>query len=86
VLKLKAAWVRGDREALNQTLLEPFKKDYPMIYHDLVIKRNKAWVPKIEKMVLSNEVELILVGALHLVGEDSILSQLAAKGYKVEML
>ncbi|WP_288057949.1 TraB/GumN family protein [Methylobacter sp.] len=30
------------------------------------------------------ETELILVGALHLAGEDGLLAQLRQRGYKVE--
>lgn len=83
---LKAAWRNGDRRQLNKIGLEPMKKQFPDIYTDLILKRNKAWMPKIEAMLRTPEVELVLFGALHLAGEEGVLAQLEAKGYKIERL
>jgi uncharacterized protein YbaP (TraB family) len=37
-------------------------------------------------MLKTGEVEFVLVGALHLVGDEGVIAQLAAKGYTVQML
>ena len=37
-------------------------------------------------MLTTPEVEFVLVGALHLVGEEGVLSKLEAKGYTVKHL
>ena len=68
--------MNGDRDST--------KKDFPDTYQNFIVKRNKAWVPQIEAMIKAKEIEMILVGVLHLAGEDSVLNQLKALGYKIE--
>ena len=80
---MKHAWRRGNMAQLKLIGITPFKKEFPEIYQSLIVDRNNAWLPKIEAMVKSSEVELVLVGALHLAGEDGLLSQLVARGYQV---
>ncbi len=81
---LKDAWRRGDNNKLKETALTPLKNDYPDVHKRLIVQRNQSWMPKIEAMLKTREVELILVGALHLVGEEGLLRKLAALGYSVE--
>ncbi len=61
-------------------------KEYPQAYEALLVQRNKNWIPKIEKMMQTKEKEFILVGAMHLIGEDSVLALLKKKGYKITRL
>jgi len=87
VLKsLKFAWRKGDNKKLQEIGIEPFKQDYPAVYHSLLVRRNNAWLGQIESMVGSDEIELVLVGALHLVGDDGILKLLTDRGYHIEKL
>lgn len=83
---LKTAWRRGDTEAMAEIALAPWQKKFPAVYQQLLVKRNRAWLPQIEALLKTPPVELVLVGALHLVGDDGILRQLAARGYRVEPL
>ncbi|MBV1870916.1 MAG: TraB/GumN family protein [Gammaproteobacteria bacterium] len=83
---IKKSWRRGDIDKMNVELLMPFKQDFPKVYNNLIVKRNKAWMPKLVEMMKSAEVEFVLVGALHLVGKDGVLAELETLGYKVEML
>jgi hypothetical protein len=80
---MKHAWRQGNMTELKAIGITPFKKEFPEIYQSLIVDRNNAWLPKIEAMLKSSEVELVLVGALHLAGEDGLLSQLVARGYEV---
>ena len=84
--QLKAAWRHGDLRELNDIAIKPLKKDFPKLYQAMLVKRNNAWLPQIEEMLTTGEVELILVGALHLAGEDGLLTQLELAGFKVENL
>ena len=84
--KLRSTWRAGDMKGMAAVAIDPFKLDYPSIYQDLLVVRNNNWMPQIEAMLADAEVELILVGALHLAGPDSVLSMLAAKGYKIEKM
>jgi len=81
---LKIAWKNGDTKKLAEIAIIPMKKDFPETYQALLVKRNKAWVPQIEKMLKTKEIEMILVGALHLAGKESVLTQLESLGYEVE--
>ncbi len=83
---IRSAWRRGDRRALIDMGITPFKKDTPAAYQQLIVKRNNNWLPKIEAMLMTPEVEMVLVGALHLVGEDGLLQRLQQKGYRIEAL
>ena len=83
---IKEAWRYGDVGKLKEVALEPMQTDFPKLYDSLVVQRNNAWLPKIETMLETKDVELILVGALHLVGADSVLEQLASRGCHIEKL
>ena len=83
---LKAAWRRGDNAAMARLALTPWQRDFPGVYQELLVKRNRAWLPRIEALLRTPEVEMVLVGALHLVGRDGLLQQLADRGYTVEQL
>ncbi|MCZ6882294.1 MAG: TraB/GumN family protein [Gammaproteobacteria bacterium] len=83
---IKAAWRRGDMKKIKELGISSLKKDFPRLHKELLVDRNNAWIPQIEAMLKTTEVELVLVGALHLAGEDGLLAQLSARGYKINML
>lgn len=83
---MKDAWRIGNVSELDKIGLSPFKKDFPDVYNQFIVKRNNAWMPLIENMIKDDDVEFILVGALHLVGEDGVIEKLEALGYVVEMM
>lgn len=77
-------WRVGDLEKLDREMVADMRQETPEIYEKLLIARNKAWLPKIEKMFQSPEVELVLVGSLHLSSEDGLLAQLKKRGYTIK--
>ncbi|NMH61342.1 TraB/GumN family protein [Alteromonas ponticola] len=81
--QLRADWREGDIEALNQYNLMEFEQSFPNIYDELLTKRNYNWMPDIEKMLSTPEIEFILVGTLHLPGKTGLLDLLEAKGYTI---
>lgn len=83
---MKEAWRTGDVAKLKEVALEPFQTDFPKLYASLIVQRNNAWLPKIETMLETKDIELVLVGALHLVGDDGVLDQLTTRGCHVEKL
>lgn len=83
---LKAAWRAGDMAGLDAIANTPFRAGFPAIYEQLVVNRNNAWLPQIIRMLDSETVELVLVGAMHLAGDDGLLHQLALRGYRVEQI
>ena len=50
--------------------------------------RNDAWVPKIQRILTQpgDDDALVVVGALHLLGEDGVVEKLRERGYKVERI
>ncbi len=83
---LKTAWRTGDHESLNDLAIKEMKTLYPKIYTSLLVERNNNWMPKIENMIQNEGVEMVLVGALHLVGKDGLIHQLKQNGYTLENL
>ena len=83
---MKQAWRRGNLAQLKAVGITPFKNEFPDIYQALIVDSNNAWLPTIEAMVKTSEVECVLVGALHLAGDDGLLAQLVARGYRVSQL
>lgn len=81
---LKSAWRSGDHRKLAALSLDSMQREFPQIYQQLLIDRNQKWLPKIESMLGDPGTELVLVGALHLVGDEGVLQLLRNKGYRIE--
>jgi uncharacterized protein len=79
------AWRDGELESLSAELLDDFD-DFPGLYDALVLTRNRSWVPALERMLADGQRHLVVVGALHLVGDDSVIELLRARGHAVERL
>lgn len=77
---MKAAWRSGDVKALEALFLTEMR-NYPELYDILLKQRNHAWLPLLEAISDSNT--MVLVGALHMVGEDGLLQLLADRGYVI---
>ena len=82
---LLSAWRRGDTKGMAKLLQEGFD-EYPDLYRPLTVERNRKWVPQIEDLLDDKDDYLVVVGALHLVGTDSVIDLLERKGYQVKQL
>jgi uncharacterized protein YbaP (TraB family) len=82
----KAAWRSGDIKALETLLGKPLIEEFPSLYDSLLVQRNRLWMPQIIDMLATPETELVMVGALHLAGEEGLLHQLQARGFTTERL
>jgi uncharacterized protein len=80
-----SAWRRGDAPTMAKLLQEGFD-EYPDLYRPLTVERNRKWIPQIEQLLDDKEDYLVVVGALHLVGTDSVIDLLERKGYKIKQL
>ncbi len=58
----------------------------PNGYASLIVDRNRNWILELVDMLATDPVELVLVGAGHLVGEDGLLRALDQAGYTLEQL
>lgn len=82
---LVAAWRTGDLQYLESHMLEDMQT-YPEIYEALVVARNRDWTAQIADLLDDSEDYLIVVGALHLVGEDSVPAMLRGRGATVTQM
>ena len=78
-----AAYRKADLAALERALNLGLD-DFPVLRKRLLKDRHDKWLPQIEKMIADGRPHVIVVGAAHLVGPDSVLAMLRAKGVKVE--
>ncbi|KTG22307.1 conjugative transfer protein GumN [Pseudoalteromonas sp. XI10] len=80
------AWRNGDMQAMNELTIMPLKQHDPLTYQILIKQRNLNWLNHIEDYFTDQQKELVLVGAAHLAGEDSLLALLESKGYVIAQL
>jgi len=79
------AWRTGDAKKLADLLSEEYNVS-PALYRKLVEDRNKRWMPEIERLLRENENYLVVVGALHLVGDGGLLELTKARGFAAKQL
>jgi uncharacterized protein YbaP (TraB family) len=86
--KMHSAWRNGDAATLWDGLAAEMREQFPKLYHRINVERNDAWVPKLVERLEQpgREDTLVVVGALHLLGEDGVVEKLRAKGYEVERI
>lgn len=82
--KVLTAWRTGDTTTLAQLLTEAYD-EFPELYGPLTADRNRAWVKRLETLLEDGDDYLVVVGALHLVGRDSVVDLLRRRGYTVTL-
>jgi uncharacterized protein YbaP (TraB family) len=85
MISLVAAWRNGDTAFLEGTLLEEIRS-YPEIYQTIVVRRNENWINAILGLLDDSDDYLVIVGAMHMIGDSGVPELLRAKGYVVEQL
>jgi uncharacterized protein YbaP (TraB family) len=86
VSSLESAWLAGVLARLGPGLVGELARDNPGLYDALLKRRNLAWADKLSAEMAGGQVELVNVGALHMVGPDGLPALLAARGFKVERI
>ena len=79
------AWKSGNTDTLEDMLLQGLA-EVPELYEAILIERNKNWVPEIIELTRKQENVLIVVGAMHLVGDNSVLAMLEDSGIESRQL
>jgi uncharacterized protein len=82
--RMLSAWLKGDAKTLTREVIFPMKSATPRSYDSLVVNRNRAWVDSIAKRLGGSGRTVMVVGAGHLVGPDSVPAMLRARGIAVE--
>lgn len=84
--EMLAAWRVGDLEAMAAISDDGSFEKMATIEEALLVKRNKAWLPQLATFLTTPDIELVMVGGLHLSGEQGLIHQLQKQGYQVEQL
>ena len=79
------AWRYGDIEFLENSLLADMQ-EFDELHQAIVVNRNRNWVVRIEELLREKDDYLIVVGALHLVGDQGVPNLLSQRGYTVRQL
>jgi uncharacterized protein YbaP (TraB family) len=85
---LHQAWRDGDVAKLDAlTRLEMLDRT-PQTYQVINVDRNEAWLPQLQQMLDDHRHLdfLVVVGALHLLGEDGLVEKLRMHGYRIERI
>jgi len=82
---LLAAWRDGDKAYMERRLAEDIA-DYPDLADPLIFDRNERWADQVSEMLEGDDDVLVVVGAMHLVGERGLPALLEERGFRVEEL
>jgi uncharacterized protein YbaP (TraB family) len=83
--ELISGWQAG-RVSEVEELLKAGYEDFPRLFDKLVTSRNRSWLPRLEQLLAGSERAFVVVGTLHLVGDQGVVELLRRKGYEVEQL
>lgn len=84
---MHAAWRSGDAERLDALTGAEMREKTPVTYQAMLVDRNDAWMPQLQAMLDgSSQDTLVVVGALHLLGDDGVVEKLRTRGYEVERI
>lgn len=89
VPKMTSAWKRGDSESLYRLIIAESLQEHPeyhSLYDILFFQRNRTMAEKIASGAPSYQSLFVIVGAGHLVGNESVIERLREQGYKVQQL
>jgi hypothetical protein len=79
-------WRAGQVDDMERLLVTPMQQTFPRIHQQILVERNRAWMPQLEVFLESPVTELVIVGSAHLVGEEGLLNRLAQDGYRLTQL
>lgn len=83
--RMTRAWQQGDMKTLEADFLESLRAQ-PELYQRIVVERNRSWMGRLGQILAGDRDSLVVVGTLHLVGEDSVSGLLEKAGYRVRQL
>jgi uncharacterized protein len=80
-----SAWKAGDTARLS-SIQTPVVREAPGLHPRFLQWRNERWIPVIENAIKSGKPTMIVAGAAHFSGANSVLAMLRARGYQIEQL
>ncbi len=83
--QLIAAWRRGDIEFLEASMLAELRQ-HTELYETIVARRNRAWIDDVLALLEDETDYLLIVGALHLIGDDGLPALLLERGIEARQM
>lgn len=80
--ELYQRWLVGDVGPVEDLMGQEFA-DFPDLYRTLVTERNHRWMGRVEELLAGERDAMVVVGALHLVGDEGLVALLRDRGYTV---
>ncbi len=80
---MRLAWMGQDFVALERYGDRSFGDTHPELGERMIVARNVAWVDAISQRLAGEGRDLVVVGAIHTVGEDGIITLLRERGFNV---
>jgi uncharacterized protein len=80
-----SAWKAGNTERLS-AIQTPVVREAPGLHPRFLQWRNERWIPVIESAINSGKPTMIVAGAAHFSGPNSVIAMLRARGYQIEQL
>jgi uncharacterized protein YbaP (TraB family) len=80
-----AAWKLGDVDVLETELMDGLGSQ-KKLYQQIVVQRNENWTASIIEFTKEPKNYLVVVGAMHLVGNDSVIRMLEDAGFSAKQI
>lgn len=80
---LEKAWIAGDLGRLSPALVGAMRAESPAFYDALLRRRSRAWAQTLAEEMAGQGVQMVNVGALHMMGDDGLPALMRARGYEV---
>ena len=77
-------WRSGDGPGLERLINEDMRQHTPRTWELLARERNQAWLPKVLSLLEDRRTTLLVVGAMHLLGDEGLVEQLRRRGVRVQ--
>jgi len=74
------AWKHGDVRELERLFREE-SAESPELMHQLTSDRNHKWLPRIQALLDDDHDDMVIVGAMHLIGSDGLVALLRRQGF-----
>lgn len=81
--EILAAWLVGDIVTHNQLRNEVAAMLPPIFDRRLLTDRNRNWAEQLDTFMDGDQDALVIVGADHTVGDESLIALMRARGYRV---
>jgi uncharacterized protein len=81
---LYEAWRAGDTRTVEAEMVREMTEQTPVSARLLADERNLKWLPQVQTMLATDQNHLVIVGALHLLGDSGVVALLQKQGITVD--